>query len=50
MFYCTSMSHTMLMNLSKKMGGKRKMVKKIMKLLGMSYKDAVALTKGVRRG
>lgn len=49
MFYCTNMSHTMLMNISKKLGGKRKMVKKIMKLLGVTYKDAVALTKGIRK-
>jgi hypothetical protein len=40
----------MLLGLSKKLGGKRKLVKKMMKLLGMTYKDAVALTKGIRRG
>lgn len=49
MFYTTFGSHTMLMNLSKKIGGKRKMVKKIMKLLNVSYQDAVALTKGIRK-
>ncbi len=49
MFYCTYSSHTMLMGIAKKVGGKRKLAKKFMKLLNVTYKDAVALTKGIRK-